>query len=271
MGTELERLLRLKTHSLAVKMLARRKEIPRGAKMPLRDFGHHLSTCQVLAMCRREGMTIAALKEDMWCPEPVIGYGLEKGLDYLLENHVGYPGIFESEEVCRRWHQSLPHLELGKYVGIVAAPMTKANFQPDVILIYCDPAQLTQLLIAAHWKEGQPISGPISGHTACVWAVVPPLKQRKYQISLPCYGDRRRAMAQDDEMIFSLPAEKLEDLLSGLRYRDTHGFGFPYAFTMMPEYPLPDFYVHLAKKFGIKGVDKGVAQKSLGKRQEKKR
>jgi uncharacterized protein (DUF169 family) len=270
-GEEMEKRLRLKTHPLAIKFLTSLKEVPQEAKRPLRDFGYHLSTCQAFAMSRRGGMTIASSKEDMWCPEPVIGYGIEKGLDYLLENHVGYPGIFETEEACRRWHRSLPHLEPGMFVGMVAAPLTKVNFQPEVILIYCDPAQLTQLSIAAHWQEGQSISGPISAHTACVWAVVPPRQQKKYQISLPCYGDRRRAMAQDDEMIFSLPEEKLEDLLSGLRHRDEHGFGFPYPFTMMPEYPLPDFYVPLAKKLGIKGVDKSTARKSSGKRQEKKR
>ena len=76
-------------------------------------------------------------------------------------------------------------------------------------------------------------------------------------------------MAQDDEMIFSFPVEKLEGLRAGLRYRDAHGFGFPYAFTMMPEYPLPDFYVRLAKKLGIKGVDKAKAKKASGKKQEK--
>ena len=75
-GDELERRLRLKTFPLAIKMLESEKDIPEGAKRPLKDFGHHFSLCQVFQMSRREGRTMAMVKEDHWCFEPVVGYGL---------------------------------------------------------------------------------------------------------------------------------------------------------------------------------------------------
>jgi uncharacterized protein (DUF169 family) len=251
-GKELEKRLRLRTIPLAIRMLENEKEIPRGGKSPLQDFGRRLSTCQAFALSRREGLTIAAFKGDIWCPEPLIGYGIENGLPFLLKNLVGYPSVFATPEACRNWHRSLPHLEKGKYRGIVSAPLPRTSYCPEVVMIYCDPGQLTQLLIAAHWKEGRAFQMAFSGHTACIYSVVPPIKNGDYQVSLPCMGDRRNAMAQDDEIILSFPAAKLQDLLSGLRNRDHLGLGLPYRFRMVPEYPLPNFYAGLADRLGIK-------------------
>lgn len=86
-GEDLERRLRLKTFPLALKLLERERDIPAEAMRPLKDFGHHLSLCQVFQMSRREGRTMAMLKEDHWCCEPVIGYGLGEPPAYFLEGH----------------------------------------------------------------------------------------------------------------------------------------------------------------------------------------
>jgi uncharacterized protein (DUF169 family) len=66
-GEELERRLRLKTFPLAVKLLEQEKDILEQAKRPLRDFGYHLSLCQGYQIARRDGETLAMLKEDNWC------------------------------------------------------------------------------------------------------------------------------------------------------------------------------------------------------------
>ncbi len=64
---ELQQLLRLQSFPLAVKLLKSVDEIPEGAQRPVRDMGHHLSFCQALSLPRRQGITIAETKEDMWC------------------------------------------------------------------------------------------------------------------------------------------------------------------------------------------------------------
>ena len=73
---EIERRLRLKTYPIALKLLKTEKDIPEKAIRPLKDLGHHLSICQSFQMSRREGKTMAMLKEDNWCFEPVVGFGL---------------------------------------------------------------------------------------------------------------------------------------------------------------------------------------------------
>ena len=72
---DLERLLRLQSMPIALKMLRKQEGIPEEAVRPMRDMGHHLSFCQALSLTRRRGLTIAQTKEDMWCFEPVVGLG----------------------------------------------------------------------------------------------------------------------------------------------------------------------------------------------------
>lgn len=52
---ELERLLRLQSMPIALKMLKEGEGIPEEAVCPLRNLGHYLSFCQALALTRREG------------------------------------------------------------------------------------------------------------------------------------------------------------------------------------------------------------------------
>lgn len=180
-----EAILRLQTLPLAVKMLKSEEEIPEGAKRPLKDLGHHLSTCQLFAMARRQGMILAQLKEDMWCVEPVIGYGMAEAPDYFLEGHNRYPATARTLEAGRAWAQAFPRLKVGEYVGIASAPARAANFEPDLVMLYCDPSQLTQLLIAKNWIDGRDVECGLSGHADCVYAVVPTVQTGQWSIASP--------------------------------------------------------------------------------------
>ena len=95
---EIQRQLALQGLSLAVKMLEKGEDIPEGAKRPKKDFGVCLAQCQAFAFAERYGMSIAMLKEDMWCPEQVLGYGLEEPPRYFLEGRNRYPDDVESLE-----------------------------------------------------------------------------------------------------------------------------------------------------------------------------
>jgi uncharacterized protein (DUF169 family) len=249
-GEELERRLRLKTFPLAVKMLEEETDIPEGAKRPLKDFGYHLSLCQSYQISRREGRTIAMLKEDMWCFEPVIGYGLGEPPEYFLEGHNRFPRDVQTLEAGRRYAQEFPRLELHRYVGIVSAPLKTASFEPDLVMIYCDSAQLCLLLLGREYKEGYNLKCALSGHAACVYAVVPTLQNGECQVAVPCRGDHYRAMAGDDEMIFTVPKRRLEDLTLGLRQIESTGSKLPTGYSLLPEHPLHESYEKIAKMMG---------------------
>ena len=253
-AAEIESALRLQTYPVALKMLRGEGEVPGGAKRPMRDLGHHLSTCQSFALSRRQGLCVAQLMEDMWCVEPVIGFGMGEAPNYFLEGNNRYPGSARTQEAGRRWAQGFPRLRVGEYCGTVSSPAKTADFEPQMVIVYCDPAQLTQLLIVKNWIDGVDVETKLSGHAACVYAVVPTIQTGRWQITVPCRGDRTRALARDDEMIVTIPAAELPDVAEGLRDLQEQGQGMPMSLTMRPDYNLPPTYVTIGKMMGMDWV-----------------
>ena len=250
-GEELERQLRLNTFPLAVKLLEKEEDVPEGSIRPKRDLGYHLFLCQGFAMSRREGKLVAMLKEDMWCYVPVIALGLAEPPEYYLAGHVDFPLRVRTLEAAKNLVDTSPRLEYGRYVGIVSAPLKTANFEPDLVVIYCNSVQLMTLLSGIRYKEGHQVTTTLSPGSACVYSTVPVIQDGKCQVAVPCGGDRRWAIAQDDEIVFSVPKEKLKDLMLGLRHFDESGPVLPIGFVMRPEATLPESYVKIGRMVGM--------------------
>jgi len=249
-GEELERRLRLKTFPLALKMLKHAGDVPEGAIRPLRDLGYHLSLCQVFQMSRRDGRTLAVLKEDQWCFEPVVGYGLGEPPEYFMQGHNRHPRDVATLEAGRHYAEEFPRLEVGQYVGIASAPLSGTTFEPDCVMIYCDSSQLCLLMLGREYHEGYNLKCALSSHAACVYGVVPALQSGECQVAVPCRGDHYRAMAGDEEMIFTVPQSKLESLLVGLRHVESTGSKLPQGYSFRPEYALPESYKTIGQMMG---------------------
>jgi len=69
-------------------------------------------------LSRREGKTVAMLKEDHWCPTALMAYGM-----------------VEKPDSMEKWGESFLSFEVGKYIGVVTAPLKSAAFVPDVTFI----------------------------------------------------------------------------------------------------------------------------------------
>jgi uncharacterized protein (DUF169 family) len=205
-GEDLEKYLLLRTSPLAIKILEKNTDIPEGAMRPRRDRGIHLALCQAFAMSRRERLSVAMLKEDQWCWGPLVAFGLVD------------PVIADSEEATRNQVKILPRFEQGKYLGILSAPLKTANFEPDLVLVYSNTAQLRSLLMAVKFKEGSLVNSQFDPIDSCVYSIIPVLQSGQYRITLPDPGESHRALAGDDEIIFSIPKDKIETLISGLRF-----------------------------------------------------
>jgi len=246
-GEEFEQRLRLKTFPIAVKLLARASDVPRAATRPLRDLGHHLSLCQAFQLSRREGRVMAMLKEDMWCFEPVVGFGLAAPPERFMQGHNRYPKDVASLEAGSHYADEFPRLEVGKYVGVASAPLRATDFEPDLVVIYGDSAQLNLLLLAREFEQGYGLECTLSGHAACVYSVVPVVQSNECHVAVPCRGDRYRAMAGDDELIFSAPKESLNSLMAGLRTINSTGSRLPRGYSFQPEYPLPESYEEISR------------------------
>ena len=250
-GEEIDRRVRLQTFPLAVKLLEKESDIPEGAQRPLRDLGYRLATCQGFAKSRREGTTVAMLKEDMLCFEPVVGYGIEKPPQYFLDGYNRYPHDVETLEAGSHYAQEFPRLEYGKYIGVVSAPLTKANFEPDLVMIYCNTEQLSLLLLGRECKDGYHLNCNLSSHAACVYSVVPVMQNGDCCVAVPCRGDRYHAMAKDFELVFTVFKGKLEELLNGFKYVEKDGSKLPRGYDLNPYYPMRESYAKISEMLGM--------------------
>jgi len=250
-GEELERRLHLKTFPLAVKLIEKEEDIPEEAQRPVRDWGYHVPLCQAYATSRREGTLIATLKEDMLCFEPVVGYGMAEPPQYFLEGHNRFPQDVESLEVGRNYATDFPRLPVGKYIGVISAPLKAANFKPDLVMMYGDSAQISLLLLAREYKIGYDLKQSLSSHAACVYSVVPVMQTGECRVAVPCRGDHYDAIAGDEELVFTVPTDKLEDLVEGLRYLETTGSKLPRNYKMQREPEFEESYMKIARMVGM--------------------
>jgi uncharacterized protein (DUF169 family) len=234
-GEDLERLMLLRTSPIAVKMLEKETDIPEGAIRPKRDRGQHIAQCQAFALSRRQRETIAMLKEDNWCFAPLIAYGLvDKPDDPRIEPFTNFV-----------------RFERDKYIGIVSAPLRTANFEPDVVLIYSNTAQMRNLLMPLSFEHKDDVEY-FFFPPACAYQIVPVMSENKYMVTLPDPGDYTRALAGEDEIILSVPKDRMEELMNGLNQFQGGEFSYISAsMFMLPDFPRPEFYQQLFKKWGL--------------------
>jgi uncharacterized protein (DUF169 family) len=233
-GEDLENFLLLRTSPIAVKMLEKEEDIPEGSIRPKKDSGYHLAQCQAFAMSRREKATVAMLKVDHWCPAPLMAYGMVKRPNTVSTSSHPYD--------C---------LEYGKYIGIVTAPLKKATFEPDVVIIYSNTAQLRSLLLTMRMEDISQVNGHFFP-PSCAWAVVSTILTGQYWVVLPDPGEYERALTGEDEMMFAVPRDKLERLVSDLRQGEEKNWAYTkHNMLMKPDFPQPELYKNLFKTWGL--------------------
>jgi uncharacterized protein (DUF169 family) len=69
-GRDLESMMKLDTHPIALKWYERLEDIPKEAVVPKRDLGKHMALCQAFSYARMKGMTVAMTRLDHWCWNP---------------------------------------------------------------------------------------------------------------------------------------------------------------------------------------------------------
>ena len=145
-----------------------------------------------------------------------------------------------------------PAVPCGSCAGTVLEPVATANFEPDVVVVYADAAQLRQLLMGVEWSGDAPLQADFDPIDSCAYAVVPALETGRYRITVPDPGEDARAAAADDEMIFSIPGGKLGGLAAALRRGEEMAQGMPWNdIEMRPDFPRPEFYDRIFRAWGL--------------------
>ena len=257
-GRELENLLYLKSAPIAIKLLRSRDEVPDGCYIPSRDRNERPALCQAFTQVRRNRRSMAMFREDHWCLWPIISFRLgemtEEDYDY-----VGSSFFVRGTEASRRFfRKNFPLIKEGQDIpGLALAPLASCTFEPDIIVVYCVPDQLRQLMMAVKYCTAEIVQPSFDTVGSCVNSVVPIINGDKpYNLCIPDPGEFERALTSENEMIFTLRADRVDELLDGIHTINDMGFGYKQlSMDLNLEYPRAEFYNVMFKKWGLKTGD----------------
>ena len=227
---ELTTYVRPQTFPVAVKMLKSADEIPPKTRMPQRDLGFQVATCQSIAIARRFGWTLGLTKEEMSCAPGMLALGFAKTNEFYLQGNIAKDMYVGSLEAGAAMEAAIPRFAHGEYKAMVVGPIDRMTFEPALILMYGNSAQLMRLVQGALFKKGGTLKAEAQCRVDCAEIVVRTIQTKECQWVLPCTGDRQFALTADDELCFTMPAERVEEVMEGLA--GSHKFGIRYPVPM---------------------------------------
>jgi uncharacterized protein (DUF169 family) len=229
--------IRPQTFPLALKM-GQEGDIPERARRPVKDMGLAIPVCQGVGMARRYGWIIAMGREDNICPYGGLALGFFPPKEGFLDGT--YLGASESKEAAIETAKVLRMLEYGKYSHLIISPLHMANFEPHLILLYGNSAQILRLVQGRLFSTGGALTSQISGGFDCSDIIPGTMLSDECQVILPCNGDRIFGSAQDQEMAFTIPWSKVEMTLQGLEAGHKSGlqrYPIPSYLRFQPQFP----------------------------------
>lgn len=242
----LEKYVRPSTFPLAIRVLKQGEALPPKVKSPLKDVNVKLSICQAVSMARRYGWTLAVSAEDQSCPIAQTIFGFAPSLPYYEEGNLACGMYNESLEAGAHSESIIPKLEEGEAATILIGPLAKASFEPEVVVVYANSAQVMRMVAGALWQKGGYLPTKASPRADCADIILGTLRENHAQVVLPCYGDRVFGLTQDHEMCFTIPYTQIDDLLAGLEGTERGGIRYPLPVNLRAEAEFPPKYQHLA-------------------------
>ncbi|WP_124726356.1 DUF169 domain-containing protein [Staphylospora marina] len=237
LAEELERHVRPDTFPLAIRVVKEDESLPEKVKRPYRDFGVQITICQGITMARRYGWTLAMGGEDMSCPIAKVAFAFEKSVPFYEEGTLACGMYTESMEAGKKAEEAVPRFREGEQGTILVGPLARAAWEPDLVLVYGNSAQVMRLTAAALYKRGGSLTSHFSARADCAEIVVRTIQTGEPQVILPCYGDRVFGQTHDHEMAFTFPYKLAAEMVEGLA--GTHRGGV--------RYPIPTFLTYRAK------------------------
>jgi hypothetical protein len=86
---------------------------------------------------------------------------------------------------------------------------------------------------------------------SCVHSTVPVIKDGNYKITVPDPGEYERGLTDEDEMIFSVPINKLDELVEGLEAVTRYGMGYKVYMEMEGDFRVRSFMTNFSKQWGL--------------------
>lgn len=125
---------------------------------------------------------------------------------------------FRSKEVFEHYLAKFPMLKPGQAEVICIAPLERATFKPDMILVVCSPEQAMLLLWAYSYNTGEPVLGA-TGTAMCRTLVIEPYLNGKPSFTIGDPGGRYIMGLKSEEIGVSIPYQQFNSMITTLHSR----------------------------------------------------
>ncbi|MEM2889516.1 MAG: DUF169 domain-containing protein, partial [Candidatus Bathyarchaeia archaeon] len=121
-----------------------------------------------------------------------------------------------SPMVVKKYVAGLAHLPREKVSIICLAPLERTAFQPDLVLVRCNPEQAMLLLWSYAYNTGEVVQGE-TGTAMCQTLIVKPHLQNKPSFSIGDPGGTYTVGLSSGELMVSTPYPLLKNMITALQ------------------------------------------------------
>lgn len=215
-GILLKEKFNLDTFPVAVKFYKSESDVPEG----IAKIDEMLRHCEMITKVARNGDIFYSTDKEQKCKggAGAIHINQEPIPEKIVTGEFYYNlGRFESMESGKKVADALPKLEEFNEV-IAYAPLEKAEFVPDAVVIIAKPIQGMKLAQAIVYKDQPRVKADFSGiQSLCADAVARTILTKTPNVTLACDGSRNYAGVKDEELIVSFAKENLNGLMDAVK------------------------------------------------------
>lgn len=214
-ASKIKSALKLDFEPVAIKLIPESEDFSDYAK-PERQMSH----CQAITRARK-GECITLKPEDFTCHVGSSALNMANTPDGVADGTFHYNlGGFETPEAAEKFIANRTIMDK-KMIGEIVCPLKDADFKPDVVVIIDIPERIYWLIPVATGKEGGKISFEMgSFQCTCEDVTSYPYVTQSLNISLGCYGCRRRTDMRPEELAAGFPYSMIEDVVERLEILD---------------------------------------------------
>ncbi len=238
-GETLKSTLRLRTEPIGYKKYDSAEEM--GELKDVFRFDHAYTFCQAIFMARVAGRTVAVARDKKLITRCSQFHGLHNATEeeiaaeskMLSKTWIGTP----EEAVVQL--KECPRIPAGK--GVALSPLTRNSYEPDVVLVYGNPAQIMLIMNGLQKEKHERFRFFFVGEGSCSDHLAQCYNTGEPAFTVPCYGERSLGQVADDEVVIALPPDAVERSISGMKKLARFGFRYPVSPIGGFADPLPMF------------------------------
>lgn len=225
----MELLMRLKSFPVAFKMLEKKDDLQ---QIPfLRRMERKVTLCQLITLVRNFDWTVGAEPSDFLAPNCPSIIGLSEVSEFYKDGTFRSIVWVKRREDGKKYEAAIPRIPLGKYEAVAMAPLVYNPFEPDIVLIYANPAQMMLLINSLQFEDYEVMQFYCVGESSCSDAIARCYLSGKPSLTIPCYGERRYGHAQDEDLVMAIPADMMEKALKGMEALYRRGIRYPISYA----------------------------------------